>query len=120
MYYVCTNSSCIISFENVPMDVSGTTSGNVNAQVELYNNGDVELRYGSGTMGTNNNFVSGVHSTSEQVAMPSPLTECSGLTGICDTFPSNEGVRFSCKILIASHLIYRECHCSNQLPRSRR
>ena len=48
-YFWNTGSSCIVSFETVDMSVIG---GEINAQIELYPNGDFDIRWGSFEIGS--------------------------------------------------------------------
>ena len=94
IYVLDKQTSVIISYEDVPFYFS---TGFVNVQVELYNDGAIEIRYGLGDTGGNNLLAAGLESSSTGFA--APLTDLThpvftGATGITNSWPENAGVRF--------------------------
>ena len=89
-------SSVVISFEGVPFFSS---QGEVNAQVELFEDGEIELRWGTGFM-AGQSMAAGVQSDAEEVY--APVTTAGGANfsdGVTSSWPGNDGVAFFCGTL---------------------
>ncbi len=73
------------------------------AQTELYSNGDVEIRYGNSSETIPFSFAAGIQDVTQSVYESVTLQGCPVLDGLClanQDFPKNQGLRFSCKIMI--------------------
>lgn len=95
VYYLCTSTSCIISYEGVAY---ASAAGTITVQTELFASGAIEIRYGNGTGLIGSTFAAGVQDTVQGINVPVALPGC-GPTGLCiagQAFPSNRGMRFAC------------------------
>lgn len=91
-------SSLVISFEGVPFysETDEAPSAIANVQVELFETGEIEIRWGHGHTG-GNSFAAGV--MSEAMSVYAPMLTSAGATfvdGVTDTWPANDGVQFYC------------------------
>lgn len=97
IYVLDKASSFVISFEGVPF-YWNYGSDVANVQVELFESGQIELRWGSGAT-IHNSFAAGVQSDADLVYVPvATAGETTFVNGVTDTWPTNDGVRFVCGI----------------------
>lgn len=113
-YLLCTPASCVISFEG--MTIPGFTGSLINAQMELFVNGNFELRYGTGnTAGATcaAGFEDPGFLPSSSVFYPAPLAPCD-TSGLCSGFPSEAGVLYGALLGIGAcdwcFVLYVVCH----------
>ncbi len=88
VYTLSKSLSIIISFENM---VFGTST--FNAQVEIYQNGNIELRYGSGGSLGSNTCSIGIADSTRSTCYTINHGSCS-TSGLCTSFPANSGFLF--------------------------
>ena len=92
IFFLNKTSSVVISFEGIPFFFQ---SGEVNAQVELFESGGFELRWGTGFL-AENQIAAGVYSPSYDVYTPVSVVG-SFEEGITAAWPGNLGVVFECE-----------------------
>jgi len=93
IFYLDRGSSVVISFEGVPF-FGG--AGEVNAQVELFSTGRVELRWGLGDTATDS-MAAGLQS--DAFSIYAPVVTAGGLEfveGVATAWPANDSVAFDC------------------------
>lgn len=96
-------SSFVISFEGVPFysESDEVLAAVANVQVELFETGEIEIRWGPGHTG-GNTFAAGVASDAESVYAPVLSTAAAAFVdGVTDTWPANDGVHFYCGLRTA-------------------
>lgn len=92
-----TSSSCIVSYENMLVDSSSNT---INAQVEIFSNGNLEFRYGSGSIGSSICAIGFedpeylYYSNETTTFVPNTFGNCNPNTGLCTSFPANAGLLY--------------------------
>mmetsp|Transcript_26443 Transcript_26443/g.105828 ORF Transcript_26443/g.105828 Transcript_26443/m.105828 type:complete len:792 (-) Transcript_26443:188-2563(-) len=86
VFYLDKGTSVVVSFEQVPFYFA---DGLVNVQVELYEFGLVEIRYGAGDT-AGNSMAAGVQSSAEGIY--SPVLGSVWVDGVTSTWPTNDGV----------------------------
>ncbi len=93
-----------MSYENVQFQSS---PGVVTAQVEIFSNGAVELRYGDVAI-ISSDFAAGIQDEIQDIRVPVTFAGCSTI-GICteaQSFPTNQGLHFSCKLFFFQDRIF--------------
>jgi len=93
IYFLNKVGSSVISFEGVPFF---SNAGEVNAQVELFSSGLVELRWGSGST-AGKNMAAGLQSDAESVYAPVVMAGGAAFAnGVTAFWPAHDGVTFTC------------------------
>lgn len=90
VYISSSTNSFIVSFENMKITSGGS---NISAQVELYSNGNFELRYGADASLGGNTCAIGAADQPVGTCFGLPFGGCSS-DGLCTSFPGNYGWLF--------------------------
>ena len=91
VFYLVKSSSIIISYENVKF--SPTSSDSLNAQAEIFSNGNVELRYGGNASLYGNVCDIGIADAKVNSCFGIPYGTCNS-SGVCTSFPYNNEYLF--------------------------
>lgn len=94
VFALATGSSFVVSFEGVAFYSSYYASAVVNAQVELFENGDIEIRWGPGGTG-GNSIAAGVQGGD----VYAPVEVPNFVDGVTSTWPAFQTVHFMCGLL---------------------
>jgi hypothetical protein len=96
IWFHCGTSSCTASYEDV---VAKDNMGTINAQVEFFTTGVIELRYGTFRVPSAINYTAGIQDDSQNLRLPAPMATCSavGLCSATSASPANSGLRFTRK-----------------------
>ena len=95
IYYLAKENSVVVSYEAVPFYFD---DGEVNAQVEFFENGLIELRWGSGST-SGKTMASGLQSDAFSVfARVITAGDVGWVNGVTAVWPTNSGVNFLCSV----------------------
>jgi hypothetical protein len=98
VYVQSKTSSFIVSYEKM-----GTSGGiaNMSGQVEIFSNGNFELRYSINTSLKGSTFMAGVGVIADGYCVAAAFGGCNSANGLCTTFPANSGGLFGKIIILA-------------------